>query len=179
MKDTEDVQQKARPARSLDAFDRRILGELVRDARQTFAEIGKAVGLSAPAVHDRVKRLRADGAVQAMSAQLAPKAVGKPFLAFVHVIANGWGKSERMMRLRAFPEVEEMHSVTGDACVILKVRTENADAMENFLAQLYMLPGVHSTKSFVALTTYLERPVQAEITTDWPEIPLPPEQARA
>jgi DNA-binding Lrp family transcriptional regulator len=68
-----------------------------------------------------------------------------------------------------------MHSVAGDACVILKVRTASAQAMENFLSQLYILPGVRGTKSFVVLSSYLERPVQAEVTADWPEIPLPPE----
>jgi hypothetical protein len=45
--------------------------------------------------------------------------------------------------------------------------------MEKFLAQLYMLPGVRGTKSYVVLTTYLDRPIQAEITENWPEIPLP------
>ena len=53
----------------------------------------------------------------------------------------------------------------------MKVRTESADAMEKFLAQLYTLPGVQSTKSYVVLTSYLDRPVQAEITEDWPEPP--------
>jgi hypothetical protein len=47
------------------------------------------------------------------------------------------------------------------------------DAMEKFLAQLYMLPGVRGTKSYVVLTTYLDRPIQAETTENWPEIPLP------
>ena len=89
--------------------------------------------------------------------------------------AEGWGKSQRMMKLNAFPEVEEMHSVAGDTCVILKVRTANAAAMEKFLSQLYILPGVRSTKSFVVLSTYMERPIQPEITAEWPPIPLPPE----
>ncbi|MBL4890835.1 MAG: Lrp/AsnC ligand binding domain-containing protein, partial [Rhizobiaceae bacterium] len=87
----------------------------------------------------------------------------------------GWGKSQRMMKLTEFPEVEEMHSVAGDTCVILKVRTANAFAFETLLSQLYVLPGVRSTKSFVVLSTYLERPIQAELTTDWPEIPMPPD----
>lgn len=174
MRSNKDAIQKTRgPDRPLDAFDRKILGELVRNARQTYAEIGSTVGLSAPAVHDRVKRMTASGALAGVKAEIDAKAVGKPFLAFVHVDASGWGKSERMMRLRDFPEVEELHSVTGDCCVILKVRTANADAMEKFLAQVYALPGVRATRSYVVLTTYLDRPVQAEVTENWPETPLP------
>jgi DNA-binding Lrp family transcriptional regulator len=166
--ETEDLPPNDRPARPLDLFDRRILGALVQDARLSYAEIGQAAGLSAPAVHERVKRLRASGALDGA-------AVGKPFLAFVHVDADGWGKSQRMIRLKAFPEVEEMHSVAGDACVILKVRTSGALAMEHFLSQLYVLPGVRGTKSYVVLSTYLERPVQADVTADWPDVGLPPE----
>jgi len=169
----ETVQQNKATPRPPDAFDRRILGELVANARQTYAEIGSRVGLSAPAVHDRVKRMTAAGTISGTRAEIDPMAVGKPFLAFVHVDASGWGKSERMMKLRDFPEVEELHSVTGDCCVILKVRTANADAMERFLAQVYALPGVRATRSYVVLTTYLDRPVQAEVTADWPETPLP------
>ena len=172
---TEDVQERAIADYSLDGFDRKILGALVADARQSYAEIGKQVNLSAPAIHERVKRMKAAGVISRMSAILDGGAVGKPFLAFVHVDADGWGKSQRMMKLRAYPEVEEIHSVAGDTCVILKVRTENAHALEQFLSQLYILPGVRGTKSFIVLSTYMERTVQADVTVNWPSVPLPPE----
>jgi DNA-binding Lrp family transcriptional regulator len=151
----------------MDAFDRKILGELVRDARQTYASIGETVGLSAPAVHDRVKRLKAQKIVKESAALLDGHSVGKPFLAFVMVNTDLRGKAEQMRPLMAFPEVEEIHSVTGDACLLMKVRTENAQAMEELLERVYALPGVTGLKSYVALATYLERPVQAEITEDW------------
>ena len=173
IENTEDLQQKQRPARPIDDFDRRILTSLTADARQSYADIGKSVGLSAPAVHERIKRLKESGVLKTTTTSLDPEKIGKPFLAFVHVDAEGWGKSQRMMLLHKYPEVEEMHSVAGDTGVIMKVRTENAHALEQFLAQLYILPGVRSTKSFVVLSTYLERPVQATITKDWPPIPLP------
>ena len=57
--------------------------------------------------------------------------------------------------------------------VILKVRTASTHALEHLLAQIYALPGVRGTKSFIALSTDLERPVQAEVTTRWPEIRQP------
>ena len=171
-KETEDVQRTVLPKRPLDAFDRKILAALTHDGRATYADIGEKVGLSAPAVHERVKRLR-QHAINGIGAQLNGPACGKDFLAFVHVDADGWGKSERMMRLHDFPEVEEMHSVAGDTCVIMKVRTANAQALEEFLAQLYILPGVKGSKSYVVLSTYLERGVQAEVTTEWPDVALP------
>ena len=157
----------------MDEFDRKILGALSTNGRATYAEIGDQVALSAPAVHERVKRLRARGALAGIGARIDGPASGKPFLAFVHVDAEGWGKSARMLTLRRFPEVEEMHSVAGDTSVILKVRTADAQALEHFLSQLYVLPGVRGTKSFVVLSTYLERGVQAEVTATWPDVPLP------
>lgn len=171
-RETEDVQQTASTKRPLDAFDRNILAVLNLDGRATYADVGEQVGLSAPAVHERVKRLR-QHAIKRIGAQLDGPACGKNFLAFVHVDADGWGKSKRMMRLHDFPEIEEMHSVAGDTCVIMKVRTTNAQALEEFLAQLYVLPGVKGTKSYVVLSTYLERGVQAEVTKEWPDVPLP------
>jgi Lrp/AsnC family transcriptional regulator, leucine-responsive regulatory protein len=170
--DIDGVQQNQRPLRALDAFDRKILALLVKNVRMTNAAIGQEVGLSPPAVHDRVKRMREAGTISASAALLDGRAIGKPLLAFVHVDADGWGKSQRMMRLSDFPEVEEMHSVAGDTCVILKVRTADTDALEHFLSQLYILPGVRGTKTFVALSTYLDRPVQADVTDVWPAIPL-------
>lgn len=172
-KETNDVQRNEPMAKPVDAFDRKILSALVEDARLTYAEIGKQVSLSAPAVHERVKRLKKSGVLKDMSARLDGPLIGKPFFSFVHVLAEGWGKGQRMMELLEFPEVEEMHSVAGDACIILKVRTANAQAMEKFLAQLYAIPGVRSTKSYVVLSTYLERPIQAEVTQNWPDTHAP------
>ena len=171
--ETNDVQRNEPMTKPVDAFDRKILSALVEDARLTYSEIGKKVSLSAPAVHERVKRLKKAGVLKDMSARLDGALIGKPFLAFVHVDADGWGKGRRMMEVIESPEVEEMHSVAGDACIILKVRTASAQDMEKFLAQLYSIPGVRSTKSYVVLSTYLERPVQAEVTQNWPAIIAP------
>jgi DNA-binding Lrp family transcriptional regulator len=154
----------------LDVFDRRILGALVADAGTSYAALGEIVGLSAPAVHERVKRLRRERVITGNSVRLDGTAIGKPLLAFVHVEAAGWGKGERMMRLAEFPEVEEMHSVAGVSGMILKVRTESPHALEQLLAQIYAAPGVKGTRSYIALSTYLERPVQAEATQQWPAV---------
>jgi len=171
--ETEDLPSRRRGEPSLDRFDRRILGALSSDAGRSLAEIGATVGLSPPAVHERIKRLRQSGAIRDTVARLSGAALGKPLLAFVHVEAAGWGKSERLMALARYPEVEEMHSVAGDASMVLKVRTQSPQALEHLLGQVHAVPGVKGTKTFIALSTYLDRPVQAEVTQDWPDTPLP------
>lgn len=163
---TDSIQKKTRAGRGLDDLDRRILGELSRDATQAYAAIGQTVGLSPPAVHERVKRLRACGAIKATVAQLDGPAVGKPLLTFIHVDTAGWGKTTALMALEDWPEVEEIHSATGDTCLILKVRVASPLALEGLLSQIYDTPGVRGTRTYLTLSTHLERAVQAEISTE-------------
>ena len=68
-------------ARDLDAMDRKLLGVLVEDATTSYAELGERVGLSPPAAHERVKRLRRSGAIRRVAALIDPEATGKTLLA--------------------------------------------------------------------------------------------------
>jgi DNA-binding Lrp family transcriptional regulator len=171
---TNSVQQGEMKARDLDEFDRKILGMLVRDATHSYADLGKAIGLSAPAVHERVKRMRRRGVIRQTSVMIDPAAVGKPFLAFIHVDVRGWCKTPQQLAIAEFPEVEEVHNVAGDTSMLLKVRTANPVALEGLLARLYDVPGIVSTRSYIVLSTQLERPVQPGATRDWP----PPKASR-
>ena len=168
VENTDAIRQNGYPDRTVDATDRRLLGVLVEDATVSYAELGNQAGLSAPAAHERVKRLKRSGAIRRTAALIDPKAAGKPLLAFVHVDTRGWGKTPELMAIERYPEVEEIHSVAGDTCMLLKVRTEDTRALEGLLARLYDTPGVVATRSYVVLRTYLERPVQAGVTREWP-----------
>lgn len=173
-RETNTLQQTDVKARDLDAFDRKILGMLVRDATVSYADLGKEIGLSAPAVHERVKRMRRSGVIRQTSALIDPAAVGKPFLAFIHVDVRGWCKTPQQLAIAEFPEVEEVHNVAGDTSMLLKVRTENPQALEGLLARIYDVPGIVATRSYIVLSTQMERPVQPGTTKDWP----PPAVAR-
>ncbi len=156
-RDTDGVRRRNGEAPAVDEVDRRLLGLLAEDATLTYAELGKRLNLSAPAVHERARRLKRAGVIQRTVAVLDANLIGKPLLAFVHVDTEGWGKSPAMMALALLPEVEEIHSVSGDACLILKVRTAGPGALEDVLARIYAVPGVLNTRSYVALRSYLER----------------------
>lgn len=162
--ETDDVRPKRGPAPVLDAMDRKISGELAQDATVSYADLSKRVGLSAAAVHERVRRLRASGAIRGTTADLDGTAMGKPLMGFVHVDTVGWGKTRGLIDMAGFPEVEEIHSATGDTCMILKVRVASPLALEGLLSRIYDLNGVRGTKTYIALSTYLERGVQAGVT---------------
>jgi DNA-binding Lrp family transcriptional regulator len=165
---TDSVRRSRGSERELDAMDRKLLGVLVEDATISYADLGERVGLSPPAAHERVKRLRRSGAIKRVAALIEPEATGKTLLAFVHIDTTGWGKTTTLLAIEAHPEVEELHSVAGDTCMMLKVRTESTHALEGLLAKIYDVPGVTATRSYVVLSTYLERPVQPGITSEWP-----------
>ncbi len=161
---TENLRSGSPGNRPLDPFDRKILGELTRDAGTGYVELGQKVGLSAPAVHERVKKLRASGCLRGTAALLDGPAIGKHLLAFVHIDSVGWGGTEDLMALSQFPEVEEIHSVAGDTSMMVKMRCASTRALEALLARLHESRGVRSTSTYIVLSTYLERPVQADIT---------------
>lgn len=173
MAKTDSIRKQRSDNASIDDMDRRILGALVKDATQSYAELGRSVALSAPAVHERVKRLKAAGVISSTVARLDGAKTGKPFLVFLHVTTENWGFSQAFQKLMALPEIEECHSVTGDTSLILKVRLPDSRALESLLRQIHRFDSVVSTKSFVTLSTYKDYPVQADQTLDWPEPPLP------
>ena len=162
-KETNSVRKKMRHKGPIDAVDRRILGVLIKDSSTAYSQIGQAVNLSAPAVHERVKRMRENGVIRSTSAQLNPSSIGKPLLAFVLITVEGNEPEEMLAQFERLPEVEEIHAVAGDCCMIMKVRTEGPEALEHLLGLIYVTPKVRSTQSYVVLSTKLERPVQAEI----------------
>ena len=164
---TNRIQKDTVRPRGPDSFDRKILGMLVRDATASYADLGKAIGLSAPAVHERVKRMKRTGVIRQTSVLIDPVAIGKPFLAFIHVDVRGWCKTPQQLAIAEFPEVEEVHNVAGDTSMLLKVRTENSVALEALLARIYDVPGIVTTRSYIVLSTQLERPVQPGSTKDW------------
>jgi DNA-binding Lrp family transcriptional regulator len=154
---TKPVRRRLADAPALDAVDRKLLGLLADDASLSYAELGRSLNLSPPAVHERVKRLKRDGVIKATVAALDGPGLGKPLLAFIHVDTTGWGKSQEMLDLAARPELEEIHSVAGDTCMLLKVRMRDTQALEDLLRVIYDIPGVKSTRSYIALSSYLER----------------------
>lgn len=147
----------------MDTIDRKLLGLLAEDATIAYRDLGEKLGLSAPSIFERVKKLKAHGVIKQTTITIDGEAIGRPLMAFVHVMTEGWGKTTEMMALEDDPRVEEIHAVAGDTCMILKVRCESTRALEELLKKIYDIPAVKGTRSYIALNTYLERNVRAEL----------------
>ena len=142
----------------MDGIDRIILDQLQADSTQTYAEIGAAAGLSASAVNDRLKRLRAEGVVRRLSADVDPTALGLALLGFVLVAVNDPpGEGRFREHMKAAPEVLECHHLTGDFSYLLKLRLRDTAHLEQFLMdRLKPLAGVVRTHTLIALSTVKE-----------------------
>jgi Lrp/AsnC family leucine-responsive transcriptional regulator len=151
------IQRKTKETAKLDDTDRKLLGLLAGDSTLSYAQMGALLQLSAPAVHERAKRLKRNGVIKGTIASLDGVKVGRPLLAFIHVDTTSWAVTRQLLRLRELPDIEEIHTVTGESAMLLKVRTENTQALEDLLERIHNIEGFKATRSYIALSTYLER----------------------
>ena len=117
----------------LDRVNLRLLEELGRDPRLPMAELGRRVGMSSPAVTERVRRLEEAGVIRGYRLDVDPAALGLPLAAYVRVRPNP-GQLETVAELaRGMPEVVECHRVTGEDCFVLKVHLPAVDRLDRVL----------------------------------------------
>ena len=118
---------------ALDPVNRRILAILTDDARISTSELARQVGMSAPAVRDRVSRLEQAGIIRGYRVDLDPAAVGLPVSAGVRV-RPGPGQLPKIADLaRQSSQVSECHRITGDDCFMMRVHAPSIEDLESVL----------------------------------------------
>ena len=152
----------------LDGIDRQLLDALQSDSKRSLKEIGAAVGLSAPSVMERVRKLENAGVIKGYHAVLDARKVGLDISAFIGVsIANPGHLSTFEQWVEEIPQVMECHHVTGGHTLLLKVKTRNTADLEKLISRIRSMEGVASTETMVVLSTHTERV----------EVALPPTEA--
>lgn len=143
----------------VDSIDQRIISCLMANARSSYAEIGKEVGLSAPAVKRRVDKLLDNGVLRGFTAVVDPEALGWGTEAFVEVHCRGNVAASRIRtHLRDLPEVAAAYTVSGAADAIVHLRAADVHHLESALERLRGLEIIDTTVSTIVLSTLLERP---------------------
>jgi Lrp/AsnC family leucine-responsive transcriptional regulator len=140
----------------MDDIDRKILHHLVHDGRMSFAAIGRAVKLSTPAVHHRVRQLERRGVITGYGARVSPAAIGLGLSGIVALETAG-SLEAIVLAVRAMPEVEACWSTAGTSDLLLKVRAGDPPGMERLLVRLRELAGVDRTRTTILLDTQFER----------------------
>ena len=147
-------------ADDLDALDLEILTLLQKDGRAPAAQIAEKIGLSRPAVADRIERLERDGIIRGTTTVIDPAAVGRNITAFVSCRTNGqltaqvWKAFQRILKT---DEVLEAHTVAGDDCYLIKVRTGSIASLNALVNRLTASPLGLSTRTTIVMRTHCEK----------------------
>ena len=145
----------------MDVVDRRLLDALRANARATYAELARAVGLSAPAVHERVAKLEAAGVITGYHAAIAPESLGYAMNALVGIFITDSADSDSVAgRLAALPAVEDCWFVAGEETFVVKVRVPDVSGLEATIRALNAMDGVARTRTTVVLSTKFEARIQ-------------------
>jgi len=146
----------------LDERDIDIIKALQQDARATYADIARQVGLSPSSVHDRVRKLEQAKVIRAYRAEIDPQALGLYVTALISVMPLDPKQPDDLPdRVLAFPEIEDCLSVAGDENYVLKVRTSTPTALEDLLRRLREKAGVHTRTTVVLSIPFEGRPIGA------------------
>ena len=143
----------------LDEIDRRIVGELQAAPRLRIAELARRVGLSSPAVADRLRRLE-DSGVLSYRAEVDPRAAGYPIFAIIRISPSGGGLRLIPGIAREVPNVTECYRITGEDCFFMKVYLRSMDELEPVLD--LFTPHGKTTTSIVHSTPVAPRPLPIE-----------------
>ncbi|MEA2572437.1 MAG: Lrp/AsnC family transcriptional regulator, leucine-responsive regulatory protein [Acidobacteriota bacterium] len=144
----------------LDDFDLNILGLLLRDGRTPASQLADRVGLSRPAVAERIEKLERNGVIRGTTVVVEPAALGREITAFVsargdvRLTPKAWKGFEELMRS---DEVLEVHTVAGDDCFLIKVRTASIASLNTLVARLTAPPLSLSTRTTIVMQTHCEK----------------------
>ena len=129
----------------LDRTDWRLLAELQRDGRASFAELARAVSMSASAVAERIRRLEESGVIAGYQATINPERIGLTVMAFVRLRYPTGNYRPFHAMLDTTPEIVEAHHVTGEDCFLLKVAARSMRHLESVAGRLATLGAVTTT----------------------------------
>jgi Lrp/AsnC family transcriptional regulator, leucine-responsive regulatory protein len=142
---------------AVDAIDLSLVELLRTNARLSYAELARQVGLSAPAVHERVGKLEANGVLRGYRAEVAPETIGLGVTALIGIVEDSGADTDEVLDyLRQMPEVESCYFMAGVESYQLTVRVASIAELEQLIVKLNRIPGVASTRTAVALSTKWE-----------------------
>lgn len=118
----------------LDNYDRKLVALLQQDGRMPYAEIGRHVHLSAPAIAERIRRLEEEGVLNGFTARVNLRALGYGFETFINITVDSHDALDRWAATR--PEVLELHATTGNHCALLRIALRDPSHLEALLKSL-------------------------------------------
>jgi DNA-binding Lrp family transcriptional regulator len=146
----------------MDSVNRKIVGHLLRDGRATYADIGDAVGLSAPAVKRRVDLMLARGEIAGFTVRVSPEELGWGVEAYVELFCRGNVSPATLRRdLAAIPEVVRVDTVTGEADAMVQIMAGGMADIERTVEAIRAGGRVDKTRTSLVMTRVIDRPARS------------------
>ena len=141
----------------MDDVDGQLVRALRANGRATYAELARQVGLSAPAVHERVGKLEASGVITGYHAAIEPGALGNPMNALIGVFITDNADTDKIAEaLAEIASVEDCWFVAGEETFVVKVAIADVSGLERVIRELNAVRGVARTRTTVVLSTKFE-----------------------
>ena len=140
---------------AIDKKDKLILNELIINARESASNIAETIGMSVPAVTERIKKLQDSGIIKGYSVSIDDRMIGVDVSAFITVISESSEFFEDVVNhANANQYVTKCYTTTGVGSHILYVKTENSTSLEKLLRVIQSWPGVKRTETQLILNSY-------------------------
>ncbi len=140
----------------IDDVDRKILGALQKDARNSFKKIGREIGVSEATVFVRVKKLRDKGVLRGFKAIVDPSTIGKSLTAIMLIRAQPKSLPGMLDALKKLEDIYEIYDVTGQYYSIIKIRTGSTEQLSKIIDEIGTIEGVAGTETIIVLRTVKE-----------------------
>lgn len=141
----------------MDAIDLSLVELLRGNARLSYAELARQVGLSPPAVHERVGKLESSGVIRGYRADVEPESVGLGVTALIGIVQDSGADTDEVLgALRAMPEIESCYFMAGVESFLCKARVGTIAQLEQLIVRLSRTAGIASTRTTIALSTKWE-----------------------
>ena len=158
------------PKVEVDDLDIALLRELAVDSRQSQRALARAVGMSPPAIADRLARLERAGAIRGYRVDIDWTALGVPVVVYLAVTAGpGMDLSQIISVIRELPETQDMSVVTGGLDLLVRLRVRDQVHLRDLLLNtIFQIPGVQRTETFLSLAdvepaNFISRPARPQL----------------
>jgi len=135
----------------MDEITKRLLTILEQDARTSYTQIAKRLGISETTVRNRVKALMKEGILKGFTVRTCPEKLGKAVTALVGVDIGGETTPEITNKLACIKEVSDLYVITGEFDLLLRVTCENISRLDEILEEIRSYDFVEGTRTFVVL----------------------------
>ncbi|MEM0992392.1 MAG: Lrp/AsnC ligand binding domain-containing protein [Bacteroidota bacterium] len=148
----------------IDELDRKILSELLRDAKQAYTDVAKKVYVSGGTIHVRMKKLEEMGIVTGATIRLDHTKLGWDVSAFLGIfLAKSSLYGQVSEQLKAIPEIVEAHYTTGNYSIFARIICKDTDHLRDVLHdKIQAIEGIQRTETFISLEESINRPIELQ-----------------